>query len=166
MPQESRPQYEALLKSLDIDHRDPDSLTKLKDPQQTPWEKMTHEIEVNLIEYGTFRGASDGSFLPSGSSPHGEMEFQASPGFAQALREKGVRSIVVGDLTEEWYLYSIAHPIESVKDIEPNLKRYYPDYAVKRLLKAYDPVPSNGSPEDYARLYGIMLSDGQGFYHD
>ncbi|GJJ06836.1 hypothetical protein Clacol_001032 [Clathrus columnatus] len=166
-PHELRAQYEALLQSLNIDPHDKESLSNLKDFKQTPWERITYEIENNLIQYGTFRGTSDGSFLPASNANgngnnDGEMEFQASPEFANKLKEKGVRSIIIGDLTEEWYLYSIAHPIESVKDIEPNLKRYYPDYAVERLLKAFDPLPPNASPEECAKLYGRILSDGQG----
>lgn len=160
-PQELQTQYEALLRCLGIDPHHEDSLAKLKDPKETPWERITYEIETNLVKSGTFRATSDGSFLPS-ASPHGEMEFQGSPGFAQALKEKGVRGIIVGDLSEEWYLYSIAHPIESIEDIEPNLKRYYSDQIVEKLMTTYETLPPDASPQECAKLYGRILSDCQG----
>lgn len=159
-PQELRTQYRDLLQCLGIDPEHENSLAKLKDPGVTPWERITYEIETNLVKSGTFRATSDGLFLPS-ASPHGEMEFQASPEFSQALKEKGVRGIIVGDLSEEWYLYSIAHPIESIEDIEPNLKRYYSDQMVEKLMKTYERLPSDAGPQECAKLYGRILSDCQ-----
>ncbi|KIJ50395.1 hypothetical protein M422DRAFT_74458 [Sphaerobolus stellatus SS14] len=154
-PKELREQYQVLLRAVGLDPLDKSSHEKLKDSDQISWQRLTKEIEL-INEYGTFRGASDDGFLPLR-----EMERQADGTFAKLLKEKGVRSIVVGDLTEEWYLYSIAHPITKPEDVVPNLKRYYPDDIVDRLLKAYKPLSSNSTPEECAKLYGRILSDGQ-----
>jgi len=159
-PKELRDQYQALLKSLGLNPSDKSSDSKLKDPDTMSWQALTKEIE-SLVAFGTFRGASDGSFLPLQ-----EMERQSDGTFAKLLQEKGVRSIVVGDLIEEWYLYSIAHPIQKPEDIRPNLRRYYPDDIVERLLKAYKPLGKDATLQECAKLYGRILSDGQGIsYH-
>ncbi|KAF8585883.1 carboxylesterase [Ramaria rubella] len=154
-PAELRSQYNALLQSLQLDPSTTSSLSDLKDSSRTSWEHINRSVE-SLGKYGTFRGASDGTFLPTE-----EMEWQASGGFAKALKEKGVRSIVVGDLTEEWYVYSLSDPVSGPADLEENLKRYYPDEIVKRLLEAYGKLPPNSGKDDYTRLYGRILSDGQ-----
>jgi hypothetical protein len=86
------------------------------------------------------------------------MEWQRSGGLARCLKERGVRSVVVGDLTEEWYLYSIAHPIRAYDDILPNLKRYYPSNVARRMMGMYSEVEGE---EASKRLFGIILADGQ-----
>lgn len=90
------------------------------------------------------------------------MERQADGMFAKLLKEKGVKSVVIGDLRDEWYLYSIAHPIKTPQDVRDNLRRYYRDDIVDRLLKVYKPLGKNASPEACAKLFGRILSDGQG----
>ena len=86
------------------------------------------------------------------------MTWQRSGEFAKGLKRAGVRSIVVGDLTEEWYLYAIAHPISSSIDIRRNLERYYERDLVEKMLEG------GGSllPDEQAeRRFGILLSNGQ-----
>lgn len=89
------------------------------------------------------------------------MEWQRCGGFARGLQAKGVKSIVVGDLTEEWYLYSIAHPINSPADILPNLERYFPNDVAQKFVKAFPQLPENASAEESTRLYGDIMSCGQ-----
>ncbi|KAF7317743.1 Carboxylic ester hydrolase [Mycena kentingensis (nom. inval.)] len=119
-------------------------------------EEITTVIETDAlgVVYGTFRGCWDGqNWLPSSANP---MEWQRSGAFARALRAKGVRSIVVGDLTEEWYLYSIAHPIASFDEIAPNLERYYQREVVEGLMKMY-PKPQDGDGDALKRFYGDLF---------
>ena len=156
MPTELRPQYNALLASLNLDLSSNSPFSTLKDPALVPWERICKAIET-LGEYGTFRGTSDGTFLPKG-----EMERQSSGEFAKALKEKGVHSITVGDLTEEWYVYSLSDPINNQVDTEENLRRYYPDDIVKRFLRSYEKPPTTAGKDEYIELYGRILSDGQG----
>lgn len=51
---------------------------------------------------------------------------------ARELFERGVRNVIIGDLSEEWYLYPIFHPIKYIQDIQWNLERYYPPNVVQR----------------------------------
>lgn len=76
------------------------------------------------------------------------MAWQRSGGLAKGLRDHGVRSIVVGDLTEEWYLYSIAHPIPTTSDIVPNLRRYLPADVVEKLVKRWRKIPDDASSDE------------------
>lgn len=159
-PVELRPQFEALCRALGLDPRAPDILTTLRDPIKVPWLKITQLIETDALgaEYGTFRGCLSSDWLPVSPGP---MAWQQSEAFARGLRMSGVRSVLVGDLTEEWYLYSIAHPISSSRDIVPNLKRYFQDEFVSKLVKKYQPLPENASSEEAQRRFGDILSLAQ-----
>ncbi|KAI0692905.1 carboxylesterase [Cytidiella melzeri] len=159
-PRDLRPQFQAVCRALGIDPSLPDALSKLRDPNVTPASALTHIIETDKAgtENGTFRGCVEESWFPGTPDI---MEWQRSGGFADALREKGVRSVVVGDLTEEWYLYSIAHPVKSMKDIELNLKRYYQDDFIKKTMEMYPAVPDGADEKEFMKLLGQVLSDGQ-----
>ncbi|PSS37448.1 hypothetical protein PHLCEN_2v655 [Hermanssonia centrifuga] len=159
-PAELRPQFQALCRSLDVDRDAPDVLSKLRNPELVSGESIMHAIETDGLglQYGTFRGALGGTWLASSPDP---MEWQRSGEFARALKRKGVRAIVVGDLTEEWYLYSIAHPVASMDDIKLNLERYYQKEMVDKILELYRIVPDGAPVEEYKKLLGEILSDGQ-----
>ena len=90
-----------------------------------------HAIETDAlgIEHGTFRGAWEPAWLGD-TDP---MAWQRSGELARGLRAHGVRSVVVGEVSEEWYLYSIAHPVKSVEDVHRNLERYYKREVVERM---------------------------------
>ncbi|OBZ67787.1 hypothetical protein A0H81_12181 [Grifola frondosa] len=159
-PAELRPQFVALCRALNLDPDSPDILSTLRDPTQVPASAITHVIETDALgtEYGTFRGCWEAGWL--GSSPDA-MTWQRSGGLARALKAKGVRSVVLGDLTEEWYLYSIAHPVKSMHDIELNMERYYPSEVVKKLMTKYRTVPEGAPHTEFKELLGEILSDGQ-----
>ncbi|KAE9397935.1 carboxylesterase [Gymnopus androsaceus JB14] len=159
-PAELRPQFEALCHALDIDPHSPDVLNTLRDSSVIPASKICELIETDALgtEYGTFRGSVDESWLMS--SPD-VMAWQRSGQFARNLMKRGVKSIVVGDLTEEWYLYSIAHPISQANDVPVNLERYYPMEMVEQMMKLYRQLGDNAEPEECARLFGDILSDWQ-----
>ncbi|KAL4265741.1 AB hydrolase superfamily protein [Pleurotus pulmonarius] len=159
-PSELRPQYRALCEALGLDPDDPNTLATLRDPGQTPWSSITRVIETDALgtEFGTFRGCVDGKWLAGSPDP---MSWQRSGGLAQGLREKGVKSIIIGDLTEEWYLYSIAHPVARVEDIVPNLERYFSKDLVSRMIQLRRGLPSNASPSEVQKLFGEILSNLQ-----
>ncbi|KAF8997843.1 carboxylesterase [Cyathus striatus] len=156
-PEELRPQFQTLCKALYLDPDDPNVLETLKDPTKVSWSLITHVIETEALgTYGTFRGCSSSDWI---STSPGPMERQRSGDFARGLIEHGVKSIVVGDLTEEWYLYSIAHPIHSTIDIIPNLERYFTQETVQRLVEKYDKrIPDDAPPKEAERLFGELLS--------
>lgn len=133
---------------------------KLSDPTIIPAAAITKVIEEDKLglQYGTFRGCLDGPWLSSSPDP---MAWQRDGGFAHALKSKGIRNIIVGDLTEEWYLYSIAHPVSSMADIALNLERYFHKDFVDKTLAMYRTVPDGSSVEEYQKLLGEILCDGQ-----
>ncbi|KAI0717067.1 carboxylesterase [Earliella scabrosa] len=162
-PAELRPQFAALCRALSLDPVSPTVLSDLRDTSKIPTSAITHAIETNAlgVEHGTFRGTWEPSWLGA-SDP---MEWQRTGGLARGLRAHGVRSVVVGDLTEEWYLYSLSDPIASVGDIETNLARYYRADLVRKMLDVYlgDGEGGGGEmgKEELERLYGRILSEGQ-----
>ena len=160
-PSELRPQFHALCRAVGVDPTAPDALAKLSDPNVVSASAITHVIETDATgpEYGTFRGCLDGEWLAVSPEP---MEWQRSGEFARALKSKGVRSIVIGDLTEEWYLYSIAHgPIHSMEEVKKNLERYYPLDFVEKVMKLYRTVPEGSPVKDFMRLFGEISGTAQ-----
>jgi hypothetical protein len=97
------------------------------------------------------------------------MEWQRSGAFAHALRAKGVHTIILGDLSEEWYLYSIAHDLVRGADgtfaagILEDLGRYFPHGVPERMVSKYEGWPPGPevSRDDAQALFGRILADGQ-----
>ncbi|TRM60952.1 Alpha/Beta hydrolase protein [Schizophyllum amplum] len=169
-PAELRAQYAALCSALDLDPASPDTLPSLRDSARVPAERITHVIETDAVgtEHGTYRGCLAPPWLPapsnataSDSMASDPMAWQRSGALARALRTKGVRSILLGDTADEWYLYSIAHPIAGPADIAPNLRRYYADDLVDRMMGLWRTLPEDAPSEDAARLFGEILCAGQ-----
>jgi len=158
-PEEYRAQFQALCWALDLDPDDPDVLTTLRDSAKVPWAAITHVIETETLGmYGTFRGCLIEDWLGPSPDP---ITWQRSGGLAKGLREHGVRSIVVGDLSEEWYLYSIAHPVHKPGDIAPNLRRYFPSDVVDGFIEKWRKIPDDAGSDKVRKLFGEILSCGQ-----
>jgi hypothetical protein len=124
----------------------------LKDPARVPWASITKVIEDPenpLGLYGTFRGCLSEDWTQTSPRP---MERQRDGSFARELKKRGVKFIVVGEVAEEWYLYSIAHPITSPDDLVPNLERYFSSDLVAKLMKL------DRGGEDVQRRFGELLS--------
>ncbi|KAI0754151.1 carboxylesterase [Daedaleopsis nitida] len=161
-PAELRPQFHALCRALGLDPSSPTVLDDLRDPAKVPTAAITHAIETDAlgVEHGTFRGAWEPSWLGASDT----MEWQRTGGLARGLAAHGVTSVVVGDLTEEWYVYSLSHPIATLSDVERNLARYYRADVVRNMLDAYlgeGKRPGGMSKEELVRLFGDMSSAGQ-----
>ncbi|PPQ70238.1 hypothetical protein CVT26_014485 [Gymnopilus dilepis] len=155
-PLELEPQFDALCTALGLDPNTPDVLSTLRDPTKVPWTLITQAIETDKLgRYGTFRACLSNDWI---SVDPGPMEWQRCGGLARGLQTHGVRSIVVGDLTEEWYLYSIAHPIGGPQDILPNLERYFPTQLCEGLIKAFPQLEPDAGSEESTRLFGEILS--------
>lgn len=156
---ELQEQFEVLCRALSIDPLDPEALNTLKDPSKVLWTSIVELLtEDKLGPYGTFRGCLDGDWLPSTVDP---MIWQRNGGLAGGLRRVGVKSIVVGDLKDEWYLYAIAHPISSAVDVRKNLLRYYPEDKLDSLLNLYAPLAEDAPQQDCFETFGHVLSDCQ-----
>lgn len=108
--------------------------------------------------YGTFRGCLDGTWIGGSPDP---MTWQRTGGFANGLRSADVKSIVVGDLTEEWYIYALSDPITCASDVWKNLRRYYSDELIEKIRVQYKPLPDDASVDESFRLFGEILSDIQ-----
>ncbi|KAI8974859.1 carboxylesterase [Trametes punicea] len=156
-PAELRPQFEALCRALFLDPAAPDILETLRDTHRVPWSAITHAIDTDSLGtiYGTFRGCWEPSWLGD-TDP---MTWQRSGGFAKGLAAHGVRAVVVGDLTEEWYIYSLSHPVSSISDIVVNLERYYNEDVVHKMMEIYGRTPTD--PEEVKKAFGQLLAEAQ-----
>ncbi len=140
---------------MELDPDAADTLSILRDPERTSWRSIIELIDnEKLGPYGTFRGCSDGAWL---SNIPDLMTWQRSGDLARGLLEHGVRNAVVGDLSEEWYLYSIAHPIKHKQDVQKNLERYYPSDVVQRMIEFYGGPPDDATVEQLEKLFGVIL---------
>jgi len=158
-PAELRPQFMALSRALGLDPDGTDTLSVLRDPERTSWRSITELINnENLGPYGTFRGCLDGTWLSDVPDP---MTWQRTGGLARGLLEHGVRNVIIGDLSEEWYLYSIAQPITRKADIQENLERYYSLDMVQHMIEFYGRPPDDAKVEELEKLFGAILSAGQ-----
>jgi hypothetical protein len=158
-PEELRPQFATLSRALGLDPDAEDTLSVLRDPGRTSWRSIIDLIDnEKLGSYGTFRGCLDGTWLSNVPDP---MAWQRTGGLARGLLEHGVRNVILGDLSEEWYLYSIAHPIKHKQDIQWNLERYYPLDVVQSMIELYGRPPDDAKLEELEKLFGVILSTAQ-----
>ena len=158
-PEQLRPQFAVLSRALGLDPDAVDTVSILRDPSKTSWQSIIKLIDSeSLGVHGTFRGCLDGAWLSDSPDP---MTWQRTGGLARGLLEHGVRNVIVGDLSEEWYLYSIAHPIKQKQDIQKNLERYFPADIVQDMIKAYWNLPDEAEAEEFEKLFGIILGTGQ-----
>jgi len=96
------------------------------------------------------------------------MEHQRSGELARGLKEHGVQSVVIGEVEEEWYLYSLAHPVRTREDAEVGLRRYLPEGVVQGLVREWEEKgrfeavnEKDGETAMWERVFGEMLSTGQ-----
>ncbi|KAI0307070.1 Alpha/Beta hydrolase protein [Multifurca ochricompacta] len=158
-PEQLRPQFAALSRALGLDPDATDTLSILRDPAKTSWQSITDLIDSEALgPHGTFRGCMDGAWLSNNPDP---MTWQRTGGLARGLLEHGVRNVIIGDLSEEWYLYSIAHPIKQKQDVQKNLERYYPTDIVQNMIELYGSPPDDAEAEEFEKLFGVILSAAQ-----
>ncbi|TFK21766.1 alpha/beta-hydrolase [Coprinopsis marcescibilis] len=155
-PTELEPQFEALCKALGLDSNSSDILDTLKDTEKVPWSTITQVIDSEKLgQYGTFRGCLSDDWVITNPGP---MERQRNGDFGKSLQKHGVRYIITGEVSEEWYLYSIAHSVTNSLDIVPNLQRYFAPEVVQKLVERYPILPSSATEEEAARQFGDLLS--------
>jgi len=149
-----------LCKALALNPSAPDILEIIKDPVKVPMSLLTDVISSGKLgKDETFRPSSDGTFLPP-SLDH--MKWQRSGEFGNRLKEKGLRSVVIGEVSDEWFGYGLTHQIDTVAEVGPYLERYYPEEIVNGMLKHYNVKPGGKDEQRKAmRLMGRALSDGQ-----
>ena len=172
-PSEYQLQFDKLCRALNLNPSAPDILSILKNPAKVPWESITKVIDEPdvLGPYGTFYSCLADDWL---SAEPGPMTWQYSRELGRGLLAHGVKCVVIGELTEEWYFYSIMiSPIRRYQDILPNLercfptdlsrnliKKFAPDVA-RKLLKEIAPLSTNAQKDEAARLFGAIMSYAQ-----
>ncbi len=156
-PEELQPQFDAFCKALELDPNSPDILDTLRDPLKVPWTEITKVIETKVlgVEYGIFRACLSGDWIHTEPGP---MERQRSGAFARGLWKRGVQSIVVGEVKAEGHEYSLSHPLSSPSEVEPTLRRYFPDRIANKLIKCFK--HSKNGAEARVLLAGSLLLAG------
>ncbi|KAH9836084.1 carboxylesterase [Rhodofomes roseus] len=155
-----RPQFQAVCKALGLDPSSPTVLTDLRDPTKYPAQTIMTALLDGAVPapYDTFRDTIDGVWV---APPPEMMEWQRSGDFARGLKAKGVKYIIMGNLTEEWYVYGIIHPVHTMADCVTNMERYFSPDVTQKLFAAYPPLPDNPTPAQITKFMGTALSDAQ-----
>ncbi len=151
--EELQPQFDALCRALKLHPYSRDILDTLRDPVKVPWTAITKVIESNAlgIEHGIFRACLSDDWIPAET---GLMDSQRSGNFARGLRGRGVQSIVVGEVSDEWYIYSVSHPMSSPQDCRRHLMRHFSDRIVRRLMSCFKEIPEDGDLEAARAVLG------------
>ncbi len=92
------------------------------------------ETEALGIQHGIFRACLSVDWIQTEPGP---MERQRNGEFARGLRERGIQSIVVGEVSDEWYNYSYSHPIYSPFEIGDIVRGYFPDRIANNIIKCF-----------------------------
>lgn len=151
-----QPQFDAFCRALNLNPFSPDILDTLRDPVKVPWTAITKVVESEVlgIKHGIFRACLSDDWIHTEPSP---MERQKKGDFARGLRERGVRNIVLGELKDEWYIYSVSHPISSPQDVQRNLKSHFPNRVVDRLMLCFKKISDEDDPEVAQRVFGQAM---------
>ncbi|KAL3463466.1 Alpha/Beta hydrolase protein [Aspergillus heterothallicus] len=104
----------------------------------------------------TFRPVTDDLFIHSGM-----VEYLQSKQFADEFRRRNAR-LLIGEVLNEETLYSTYNsPSEPTLDsLRTQIANYYAPEVTDRALKCYT-LPESEKLEDWQRLFGQIISDGQ-----
>jgi len=156
-----RLQFEAVCKALGLDPSSPTALSDLRDTTKFPAEAIIKVLLDGSVPapYDTFRDTIDGVWV---SPPPEMMEWQRSGNLARGLKDKGVQYIIMGNLTEEWYVYGIIHPgITTMADCVVNMERYFSADVTQKLFACYPALPDSPTQAQVTKFMGTALSDAQ-----
>ena len=155
-PAELQPQFDALCKALKLNPDSPDILDTLRDPVKVSWMEIMKVIETKAlgVDHGIFCACLSDDWIQTEPGP---MERQRNGQFARGLQERGVQSIVVGEVSDEWYNYSFSHSISSPQDVGPTLRRYFPDSVSNKLIRCFDESKNEAEAK---LLFGSLLAHG------
>jgi carboxylesterase type B len=112
---------------------------------------------VDQMKQKFFRPILDGEFMS-------EDLFQQiySGKFGQRMRDLGIQTII-GDLTQEFHLYSNSYPPRSYEDLVDRLSWDYPRRIATAICFPYKPFKSMPlrSEEDWKNIFGKLYADMQ-----
>ncbi|KAH8666052.1 carboxylesterase-like protein [Tricladium varicosporioides] len=80
--------------------------------------------------------------------------------FGQRMCELNIQTII-GDLTQEYHLYSRAYPPKSYEGLVERLSWDYPQYIATAICEPYKQVSHNYLASQWAQLFGKLYADMQ-----
>jgi hypothetical protein len=88
------------------------------------------------------------------------MDRQRSGKFARGLRERGIQSIVVGEVSDEWYIYSVSYPMSSPQDCRGHLARHFSGSSriMRDLMSCFTKISEDEDLEVAKAVLGQALS--------
>ncbi|KAJ5295994.1 hypothetical protein N7508_010815 [Penicillium antarcticum] len=107
------------------------------------------------LENHTFRPVTDDIFIKPGI-----FEYCRDGSFAQEFKRRNLR-LFIGEVLNEDTLYAATNgPDPNFASLQRQITNYYPPSTTIRLLQHYQP-PNSESKEDWAKLFGKIIADGQ-----
>ncbi|KAL5591874.1 hypothetical protein FOVSG1_010763 [Fusarium oxysporum f. sp. vasinfectum] len=151
--QETKPQFEEVCRLFNIDEED-SAKEKLARLRQVTTQDLVEAIPK--LEHHTFRPVTDHLFIHSNV-----MEYLRSQDFAHEFKSRGYK-ILIGEVANEETLYSVYNsPTEpSLDALKMQVMNYYSPQVSERVIKRYG-APASEDLEDWKRLFGNIISDGQ-----
>ncbi|KAJ4051220.1 hypothetical protein NW756_003631 [Fusarium oxysporum] len=151
--QETKSQFEEVCRLFNIDDED-SAKEKLARLRQVTTQDLVEAIPK--LEHHTFRPVTDHLFIHSNV-----MEYLRSQDFAHEFKSRGYK-ILIGEVANEETLYSVYNsPTEpSLDALKMQVMNYYSPQVSERVIKRYG-APASEDLEDWKRLFGNIISDGQ-----
>jgi carboxylesterase type B len=107
------------------------------------------------LENHTFRPVTDGIFIQPGI-----FEYYRNGTFAHEFKRRNLR-LFIGEVLNEDTLYAATNaPEPNLDSLKRQISNYYPSSTTERLLQHYQP-PASEDKEDWAKLFGKIVADGQ-----
>lgn len=110
---------------------------------------------IMRLKNHTFRPVTDDLFIHAGI-----FEYYHSGAFAREFKNRGLR-LFIGEVADEDTLYAVTNgPEANVGSLKLQISNYYPAATTARLLEHYG-CPKSDDREDWQRLFGQIIADGQ-----
>ncbi|KAH6653227.1 Alpha/Beta hydrolase protein [Truncatella angustata] len=110
---------------------------------------------VMELKHHTFRPVTDNLFVRDGI-----FEYYRDGSFAREFKRRNLR-LFIGEVRDEDTLYAVTNgPDASVESLQLQISNYYPPSTTTRLIGYYG-SPASESKQDWQRLFGQIIADGQ-----
>ncbi|KAJ5769928.1 uncharacterized protein N7511_001979 [Penicillium nucicola] len=107
------------------------------------------------LDNHTFRPVTDNIFVQPGI-----FEYYRDGSFAEVFKKRNLR-LLIGEVLNEDTLYAVTNgPEPNLASLQQQISNYYPPSTTQRLLQHYQP-PTSESKEDWGKLFGKIIADGQ-----
>lgn len=110
---------------------------------------------VMKLKHHTFRPVTDNLFILDGI-----FQYYHDGSFAREFKRRNLR-LFIGEVRDEDTLYAVTNgPDANIDSLRLQISNYYPPSATARLIEHYGP-PASESKQDWQRLFGQIIADGQ-----